>query len=230
MFQAQADPNGAEGGAASSQEEVLRHECELVTPKLARLADPAGAGLSGRSGARPRRGDPAPLSAAGVRRRGAAARRAARRGRRGQGVSAAGRRLRRKLRRVPPEQHPRHLQGAAADGGGADLWRRLPGGQGGPDGRPVRQAALVRHRNPERRHPALLSRRHHQRHRFRRRRARARSAAHDPGLQPVGRDVEPAARLRPGRLCRSAPGPWLEPGFRRRQPAGRALPRSWPTG
>ena len=47
------------------------------------------------------------------------------------------------------------------------------------------------------------------------RRARARPAAHDPGLQPVGRHLEPAARLRPGRLCRSAPGARLEPGFRR---------------
>ena len=56
--------------------------------------------------------------------------------------------------------------------------------------------------------------------------ARARPAAHGAGLQPVGRDLEPAARLRPGRLCRSAPGACLEPGFRRRLAAGRALPRA----
>ena len=35
----------------------------------------------------------------------------------------------------------------------------------------------------------------------------ARSAAHDAGLQPVGGDAQSAARLRPGRLCRSAPRP-----------------------
>src|ERR1700719_4584417 len=67
--------------------------------------------------------------------------------------------------------------------------------------------------------------RHHQRPRIRRRRARARSAAHGAGLQPVGGDLEPAARLRPGRLRRSAPGACLEPGFRRELAAGRALPR-----
>ena len=91
-------------------------------------------------------------------------------GRGRQGVSAAGRRLRRELRRVPPEQHPRHVQGVAADGGGADLWRRLPGRQARPARRPVRQAALLRHRDAERRDPAVLSRRHHQRPRVRRRR------------------------------------------------------------
>ena len=46
------------------------------------------------------------------------------RGRRRQGLPAAGRRLRRELRRVPPQQHPRHVPRAAADGGGADLRRR----------------------------------------------------------------------------------------------------------
>ncbi len=56
--------------------------------------------------------------------------------------------------------------------------------------------------------------------------ARARPAADDPGLQPIGRDPEPAARLRPGRLCRSAPRPCLEPGFRRQLAAGRALSRA----
>ena len=198
----------------------------MVPRQLARPADPAGAGLSRRGGARPveetLRHYP-PLVFAGEARR-LEERLADGRGR--QGLPAAGRRLRRELRRIPPQQHPRHVQGAAADGGGADLWRRLPGGQARPAGRAVRQAALVRHRDPERRHPALLSRRHHQRPGVRRRRARARSAAHDPGLQPVGRDAQPAARLRPGRLCRSAPRPCLEPGFRRQLAAGRALPRA----
>src|SRR3546814_1227196 len=56
--------------------------------------------------------------------------RSARRGGRGQGFSAPGRRLRGKLRRVPCQQHPRHLPGDAADGGGADLRRRLPDREG----------------------------------------------------------------------------------------------------
>ena len=44
-------------------------------------------------------------------------------------------------------QHPRHLPRAAADGGGADLRRRRAGGEGRPHRRPVRQAALGRHRD-----------------------------------------------------------------------------------
>ena len=81
--------------------------------------------------------------AAGLRRRGARADGRARRGRRGRGLPAPGRRLRRKLRRVPPQQHPRHLPRAAADGGGADLRQQAAGGEGRPHGRPVRQAALA---------------------------------------------------------------------------------------
>ena len=84
------------------------------------------------------------LSAAGLRRRGARAEGRPGRGRGGQGVPAPGRRLRRKLRRVPPQQHPRHLPRAAADGGGADLRQQAAGGEGRPHGRPVRQAALAR--------------------------------------------------------------------------------------
>ena len=38
--------------------------------------------------------------------------------------------------------------------------------------------------------------------------------AHGAGLQPVGRDAQPAARLRPGRLCRPARGQSLEPRLR----------------
>ena len=57
-------------------------------------------------------------------------------------------------------------------------------------------------------------------------RARAGSRAPGPGLQPVGGDPQPAARLRPGRLRRSAPGASLESRFRRRQPAGRSLCRA----
>ena len=196
----------------------------MVPRQLAWSADPAGPRLFRRGGARPRRGDFAPVSAAGLRRRGAAAEGAARRSRGRESLFAAGRRLRRKLRRIPSEQYPRHVQGAAADGGGADLWRRLPGGQARPACRPVRQAALLGYRDAERQDLAVLPRRHHQRPRIRRRGARARSAAHGAGLQPVRRHPQPVARLRPGRLRRSAPRPRLEPGFRRRLAARRALP------
>ena len=47
---------------------------------------------------------------------------------------------------------------------------------------PVRQAALRRHRDPERRDAAVLSRRHHQRHGVHADGAHARSAAHGAGL------------------------------------------------
>ena len=196
----------------------------MVPRQLARSADPAGARLFGRGGARPRRGDVAPVSAAGLRRRGAAPEGAARRGRGRESLFAAGRRLRRELCGIPSEQHPRHVQGAAADGGSADLWRRLPGGQARPPCRPVREAPLLGYRDAERPHLAVLSRRHHQQPRIRRKRARARSAAHGAGLQPVRRHPQPVARLRAGRLRRSAPGARVEPGFRRQLAAGRALP------
>ena len=83
-------------------------------------------------------------SAAGVRRRGAPPEGRPGPGGRRQGLPAAGRRLRRELRRIPRRQHPRHLPRAAADGGGADLRRRHAGGEGRPHRRPVRQAALRR--------------------------------------------------------------------------------------
>ena len=47
----------------------------------------------------------------------------------------------------PPRQHPRHLQGAAADGGGPDLRRRVPGGEDRPARGPVREAALISRRD-----------------------------------------------------------------------------------
>ncbi len=63
-----------------------------------------------------------------------------------------------------PEQHPRYLPRAVADGGGADLRRGGAGGQGRPHRRPVRQAALGADRDDRRRHAAVLPRRHDQRH------------------------------------------------------------------
>ncbi len=81
-----------------------------------------------------------------------------------------------------PEQYPRHLPGPPADGGGADLRRRVSGGEGRAHGRAVRQAAHLGHRDPERRHAALLSRRHHQRHGVHAGIRAPRSAAHDPAF------------------------------------------------
>ena len=57
------------------------------------------------------------------------------------GVPAAGRRLRRDVRRQHRAAHPGQHPHAAADGGRADLRREHAGGQGRPDRRPVRQAA-----------------------------------------------------------------------------------------
>ena len=147
--------------------------------------------------------------------------------RRGQGLPAAGRRLRRELQGVRRRQHPRHLPPDPADGGGADLRRRQAGGEGRPHRRPVRQAALGAHRDHRRRHPAVLPRRQHQRHGVRRR-PRARPIRSGCSRPTASRrvDAEPAARLRRRRLRRPAQHPPLDPGLRRRQPAGRALPRA----
>ena len=142
----------------------------------------------------------------------------------GRGLPAAGRRLRRELRRLHRQQHPRHVPRAAADGRRADLRRRRAGGEGRPHGRPVRQAALVQRREDRRRRAAVLPRRQRQRLRVHGRRAPARSRAHGAGLQPVGRDAQPAARLRPGRLCRPARGQSLEPRLRAQLAGVGALP------
>ena len=86
-----------------------------------------------------------------------------------------------------------------------------------------------RHRDPERRHAAVLSRRQHQRHRVRRGRPHARSGAADAGLRPVGGDAQPASRLRDRRLRRPAQCPPLDAGFHRRLAVERTLPRARPT-
>ena len=106
------------------------------------------------------------LSAAGLCRRGAQAEAGARQGRGRRGLPAPGRRLRRELRRAFGRQHPRLLPRLPADGGGADLRRRLAGGEGRPHRRPVRQAAVRADRDHRRRRAAELPRRHHQRHRL----------------------------------------------------------------
>ena len=144
----------------------------------------------------------------------------------GQGLPAAGRRLRRELRRALRRQHPRHLQGDAADGRGADLRRQVPGGEGRPHRRPVRQAALGADRDPGRDRAPLLPRRHRQRLRLHPRGAGARSRADAAGLHPVRRHAEPPARLQPGRLCRHQPRAFLDPRLHRRGRGLRAVPQA----
>ena len=145
-------------------------------------------------------------------------------GRGGQGVPAPGRRLRRELRRIPSQQHPRHLPRAAADGGGADLCVEAAGGEARPHGGPVRQAALDADGGDRRRLATQLPRRQRQRHRLHRGEPQTRSRADDPRLQPVRRHAQPAARLRLGRLCQSATGPPLDARLHGPQPVGGPLP------
>ena len=190
---------------------------------LAGAADQAAAGVARRGRARRGRGAPQDLAAAGLRRRGAQAARAAGAGLGGQGLPAAGRRLRRELRRVPPRHRARHLPRAAADGGGADLRREAAGGQGRAPRGPVRQAPLVRYRDRGRGDAAGLSRRHGQRHGLRQGVADAGAAAPAPRLRPVGVDAQPAARAGPGGLRRPPRGAPLEPRLRRPEHPGRAL-------
>ena len=154
-------------------------------------------GLSGRAGAGRRREAARDLSAAGVCRRGAQPEEALGAGRRRRGFPAAGRRLRRELRRAWRQQHPRFLPRVPADGGGAHLCRRVAGGEGRPHRRPVRQAALVADREARRHGAAELSRRHHQRHRVHaRRRARPIRA---------GRSRPIASRRRRSTCCAPSP-------------------------
>ena len=146
---------------------------------------------------------------------GAAGRRRARRG-----VPAAGRRLRRDVRRQHRAAHPGQHPHAAADGGGADLRRQHAGGQGGPHRRPVRQAAVVGHRRAG---PEVLPRRHDQRVRRRRRGARARPVAAGARLRQRQRRDEPGAgadRVGPGV---AASGARLEPRVRPHLAGGRPL-------
>ena len=192
--------------------------------ELAHQADSAGAGLSRRRRPCRRRENPRCDAAPGVCWRGPQPEgRAGRCGGR-QCLPAARRRLRRELCRIRRRQDPRQLPRATANGGGADLWRGDASGEGRAHGWAVRQAALLRLRNPGQREAAQLPRRHHQRDGLRRGLTHARSAAHGAKLQPGVGDVEPAARLRSGRLCRSASGAPLEPGLCRAQPAVGALP------
>ena len=147
----------------------------------------------------------------------------------GRGFPAAGRRLRRKLRRARRQQHPRLLPRVPADGGGAHLCGGLAGGEDRPHRRPVRQAAHLADREARRRRAAGLSRRHHQRHRVHARGAHSRSAPPDRGLSAIGRDAQPAARVRDRRLRQSRQCAPVDARLRQGQPAVAALRASSPT-
>ena len=142
---------------------------------------------------------------------------------RGRGVPAPGRRLRRDLRRRHRRQHPQQAARAAPDGRGPDLRRLGARGEARPPRRPVRQAALLRLRDPRRRDAAGLPRRRRQRLPLRRRVPRPRPAAARGGLPRVRRDAEPRARLRHRRLRRPAPGAHLEHRLRARLRGGPPL-------
>ncbi|CAA9477950.1 MAG: 2-keto-3-deoxy-D-arabino-heptulosonate-7-phosphate synthase II, partial [uncultured Solirubrobacteraceae bacterium] len=145
---------------------------------------------------------------------------APRRGRPRSGVPAAGRRLRRDLRRQHRGAPARDDPHAAADGGRPDLRHVDARGQGRAHRGPVRQAAQLRHR---RHGPALLSGRHGQRRRGDARGAPARSRAPHPRLRQRGGGDEPDARDHRSRPRRSAPSARMEHGLRAPVQRRRAL-------
>ena len=145
-------------------------------------------------------------AAARLRRRGRQPARAARPCRLRSRLPAAGRRLRRDVRRRDRRADPQPRQDGAADGGRADVRRVDADREDGAHGGPVRQAALERHRDPRRRDPARLPRRHRQRLRLHRGLAHGRPAAAAEGL-PHGRvDDQSRPRVHAGWLRRPARG------------------------
>lgn len=143
--------------------------------------------------------------------------------RQGRGVPAAGRRLRRGLRRRVRRPHPGQAEDAAPDERRPDLRGLRARGEGRPHRGPVLQAALQVDRDPRRRDPADLPRRLGERLRLHR-------GGPDPGPRAAEADVprvllhaEPGARLHHRRLRRPAPGPRLEPGLREVVPLRAAL-------
>ncbi len=143
---------------------------------------------------------PARFSAAGFHQGGAGPQgQAGRRGGR-QRLPAAGRRLRRELQGAQDRLHPRLLPAVPADGADPHLRRQQPGGEGGPRGRAVRQAALLADGEAGRRRAAELSRRHRQRAGVHARGAHSRSTPPAAGLPAVGGDAQFPARAARWRL------------------------------
>ena len=116
---------------------------------------------------------------------------------------------------MQPGRDLQPAQGAAADEPGAGARIAPAGRAGGALRRPVRQAALERHRNRRWPHPAVLSRRHRQCTRIQRARAHPGSAAHGQGACALGDDHELRPRPDRRRLRRPAPPRILGPGLGR---------------
>ena len=131
------------------------------------------------------------------------------------GLSAAGRRLRRDLRRRDGRADPQPHQDRAADGGRADVRRGDADREDGAHGGSVRQAAFERQRDPGRRDAARVPRRHRERLRLHGGIAPRRPRATAQGLPHGGVDDQSDPRIHPGRLRRSARGAQLEQGLRR---------------
>ncbi len=178
----------------------MRHVRALDARELAVETDRPGPRIPGRREACGGRGQARVVSAARLCRRGAQPEEVARAGRGRRCFPASGRRLRRELRGPQRELDPRLLPRVPANVGGAHLRGGIAGGEGRPPCGAIRQAALLSRREAQRHRAAELSRRHRQRRRVHQGGAHARPAAPDRGVSPVGRDLEPAARLRAWRL------------------------------
>ena len=127
-------------------------------------------------------------------------------------------------------QRPQQAARAAPDGRRADLRRLGAGREARPARRPVRQAALLRPRDPRRRHAAGLPRRRGQRLRLHRRGpACPTRSGWSRSTTPQRVDAEPRARLRHRWLRRPAPGAHLEHRLRASAPRSAAATRRWPT-
>ena len=103
------------------------------------------------------------------------------------------------------------------------------GGEGRPHRRPVRQAPLGRHRDRRRRRAAVVPRPHGQRHRVHDAARTPDPSASSPAYHQSAATLNLAARLHQGRLRRPVPGPRVEPGVRRLEPARAGATSGSPT-
>ena len=154
---------GTIGARPQVDEQERTHGSAVADGQLEGQADPPGAGVPGPGGAGGGGAQSAQLPPAGVHQGGARPQGEAGRRGAGQGLPAAGRRLRGELQGAQDRLHPRLFPAVPADGADPDLRRQLAGGEGGARRRPVRQAALLAHREAGRQGAAELPRRHHQR-------------------------------------------------------------------
>ena len=160
---------------------------------------------------------------AGVRRRGPFAAGRTRPGRRRQRIPAAGRRLRRELRRLLRRHHPGEAAGHPADGDHPHVLGRRADREGRSHRRSVRQASVVRHGTDRRHRDPVVPRTHRQRPDRIGGRTHPEPGAARAGVPPVGVDPQPAAGLHQGRLRRPVTRPRVDPGVRVVEPRGSAV-------